>query len=65
MQCFHAKVNLLKTLEKGLLFYQTRSLAIVLYDTLPAVGMEKVECMKTKDDENQKGTLDSERPRVV
>ena len=65
IQCFHAKVNLFKTLEKGLLFHQIRSPAIVLYDTLPAVGMEKVECMKTKDDENQKVRLTPRVPRVV
>ena len=54
MQCFHAKVNLLKTLEEWLLFKQTRSHAIVFYDTLPAVCMEKVECMKTKDEQTKR-----------
>ena len=47
--------------EKGLMFHQTRSRAIVLYDTLPAVCIEKVVCMKTKDEwALPKGTLDSE-----
>ena len=36
--------------EKGWLFYPTRSHAIVLYDTLPTVCIEKVVCMKTKDE---------------
>ena len=40
--------------------YQTRSHAIVIFDTLPAVCNEKVVCMKTKDELYQKGTLDSE-----
>ena len=43
--------------ERGLLFYQTRSHAIVLYDTLPAVCIEKVVCMKTKDEPYQKVRL--------
>ena len=34
----------------GLLFYQTRSHALVLHDTLPAVCIEKVVSMKTKDE---------------
>ena len=54
LHCFHAKVSLFKTLEKGLLFYQTRSHAIVLNDTQPAVCMEKGECMKTKDEQTKR-----------
>ena len=50
---------------KGLLFYQTRSHAIVLYDTLPAVCIEKVVCMKTKDELFQKVRLTPRVPRVV
>ena len=42
--------NLKLAQEKGLLFYHTRSHAIVLYDTLPAVCVEKVVYMKTKDE---------------
>ena len=36
--------------ERGLQFYQTRSHAIVLYGTLPAVCIEKAVCMKTKEE---------------
>ena len=50
--------------EKGLLFYQTGSHAIVLYDTLPAVCIEKVVCMKTKDELYQKVRLTPRLPRV-
>ena len=57
--------NLKIAQEKGLLFYQTRSHAIVLYDTLPAVCIEKVVCMKTKDEQYQKVRLTPRVPRVV
>ena len=50
--------------EKGLLFYQTWSHAIVLYDTLPAVCIEKVVCMKTKDELYQMVRLTPTLPRV-
>ena len=40
--------NLLAAQERGLQFYQTRSNAVVLYDTLPAEFTEKAICMKTK-----------------
>ena len=36
--------------KKGLQFYQTRSHAIVLYNTLPATCFEKAVCMKTNDE---------------
>ena len=39
--------NLTLAHEKGLVFYDTRSHAIVFYDTLPAVCIEKVLCKKT------------------
>ena len=48
-----------------MLFYQTRSHAIVLNDTLPAVCIEKVVCMKTKDELYQKVRLTPRVPRVV
>ena len=48
--------------ERGLQFYQTRSNAVVLYDTLPAEFVEKAICMKTKERLYQR---ESERPRVV
>ena len=50
--------NLWSVQERGLQFYQTRSNAVVLYDTLPAVFIEKAICMKTKEQLYQ-------RPRVV
>ena len=39
--------NLLPARERGMRFYQTRSNAVVLYDTLPAEFIEKAVCMKT------------------
>ena len=51
--------------EKGLLFCQTRSHAIVLCDTLPAVCIEKVVCMRTKDEPYEKVRLTPRVPRVV
>ena len=40
--------NLLLAQEGGLQFYQTRSNAVVLFDTLPAEFIEKAMCMKTQ-----------------
>ena len=40
--------NLKLAQQRGLQFYQTRSNAVVLYDTLPAACIEKATCMKTK-----------------
>ena len=57
--------NLKLAQGKGLLFYQTKSHAIVLYDTLPAVCIEKVVCMKAKDDLFQKVRLTPRVPQVV
>ena len=57
--------NLKLAQERGLQFYQTRSHAIVLYNTLPAVCIEKVVCMKTKDEIYQKVRLTPRVPRVV
>ena len=51
--------------DKGLLFYQTRSHAIVLYDTQAACCIEKVVCLKTKDELYQKIRLTPRMPRVV
>ena len=42
--------NLKLAQERGVQFYQTRSHAIVFYNTLPAVCIEKVVCMKTKEE---------------
>ena len=38
--------------RKGLQFYQTRSLAIATFNTLPAICVEKVVHMKTGEDKN-------------
>ena len=56
--------NLKLSQQRGLQFYQTRSNAVLLYDTLPAEFIEKAICMKTKDQLHQR---ESEilRPRVV
>ena len=43
--------------EKGLQFYQTRSHAVVLYNTLPAAFIEKAVCMKTQEELYQKVRL--------
>ena len=42
-------------------FYQTRSHAVVLYNTQPAACIEKAVCMKTQDELYQNGSPDSER----
>ena len=41
--------NLKLAQQRGLQFYQTRSNAVILYDTLPAEFIEKAMCMKTED----------------
>ena len=43
-------INLKLAQERGLQFYQTRSHAVVLYNTLFAAWIEKAVCMKTKDE---------------
>ena len=57
--------NLELAQERGLRFYQTRSHAVVLYDTLPAEFIEKAVCMKTKDQLYQKESSIPRLPRVV
>ena len=57
--------NLKLAEEKGLLFYRTRSHAVVLYNTLPAASFEKAVCMKTQDKLYQKVRLTPRLPRVV
>ena len=54
--------NLMLAQERGLQFYQTRSFAVTLYDTLPAEFIEKAVCMKTEEQLYQR---ESARPRVV
>ena len=51
--------------RKVCLFYQTRSHAVVLYNTLPAACIEKAVCMKTQDELYQKVRLTPRVPRVV
>ena len=57
--------NLELAQERGLQFYQTRSHAVVLYDTPPAACIEKAACMKTQDELYQKVRLTLRAPRVV
>ena len=56
--------NLKLALKKGLQFYQTRSHAIVLYNTLLAICIEKAVCMKTREDFNNKVYQSPRLPRV-
>ena len=51
--------------KKGLQFYQTRSHAIVLYNTLPAICIEKAVCMKTKEELFHKVCQSPRLPRVI
>ena len=51
--------------DRGLQFYQTRSHAIVLHDTLPAFCIEKTVCMKTKEKLYLKVRSTPRLPRVV
>ena len=57
--------NLKLAQDKGLLFYQTRSHAVVLYNTVPAACMEKAVWMKTQEELYQKVRLTPRMPRVV
>ena len=52
-------------LEKGLQLFQTRSHAVVLYNTLLASCIEKAVCMKTQVELHQKVRLTPRVPRVV
>ena len=56
--------NLKHAQQRGLQFYQTRSNAVILHDTLPAEFIEKAVCMKTKDQLYQRESVIL-RPRVV
>ena len=49
--------NLKFAQHSGLRFYQTRSNAVILYDTLPAEFIEKAICMKTKDQLYQRESM--------
>ena len=57
--------NLEVVKERGLQFYQTRSHAVVLYNTLPAACIEKAVCMKTTDELYQEVRLTPRVARVV
>ena len=57
--------NLKLVQEKGLHFYQTRSHAVVLHDTLPAACIEKAVCTKTTDELHQKVRSTPRVPRVM
>ena len=57
--------NLMLAQEKGLQFYQTRSHAYVLYNTLPAICIEKAVCMKTKEELYHKVFQSPRLPRVI
>ena len=51
--------------KKGLQFYQTRSHATVLYNTLPVTCIEKAVCMKTKEELYHKVCQSPRLPRIV
>ena len=49
-QKYSVLVQLKLAQKRGLHFYQTRSHAIVVYSTLPAICIEKAVSMKTKEE---------------
>ena len=51
--------------KRGLQFYQTRSHAIVLCNTLPAICIEKAVCMKTEEDLFHKVHQSPRVPRIA
>ena len=57
--------NLMLAQKKGCQFYKTRSHAIVLYNTLPAICIEKAVCMKTKEELCHKVYQSPRLPRVI
>ena len=57
--------NLELAQKRGLQFYQTRSHAVVLYNTLPAACIEKAVCMKNTDELHHRIRLTPRVPRVV
>ena len=57
--------NLKLAQKKGLQFYQTRSHAIVLYNTPPAICIEKAVCMKTEEELHHKVYQSPRLPRVA
>ena len=59
------RCNLKLAQEKDLHFHQTRSHAVVLYNTRPAGCIEKAVCIKAHDELCQKVRLTPRVPRVV
>ena len=57
--------NLKLAQKRGLQFYQTRSHAVVLYNTLPAICFEKAVCMKTKEEQDHEVYQLPQLPRVI
>ena len=57
--------NLKLAQDKGLHLHQTRSHAVVLYNTLPAACIEKAVCMITQEELYQKVRLTPRVPQVV
>ena len=57
--------NLKLAQRKGLRFYQTRSHAITLSDTLPAICIDKVVSMKTREELYRRKYKSSRLPRVT
>ena len=57
--------NLMLVQKRGLQFYQTRSHAIVPYNTLPVICIEKAVRMKTKEEGYLKVCLTPRLPRAV
>ena len=57
--------NLKLAQRKGLRFYQTRSYAITLSDTLPAICIDKVVCMKTREELHCRICKSLRLPRVT
>ena len=57
--------NLKVAKKKGLQFYQTRRHAFVLYNTLPAICIEKAVCMKTKEERYHWVLQSPMLPRVI
>ena len=57
--------NLKLAQKKGIQFYQTRSHAIVLFNTLLAICFEKAVSMKTKEEQYHKGYQSLRLPRII
>ena len=53
----HSIINVKLAQQRGPQFYQTRSNAGILYDTLLAEFVEKAMCMKTKDQPYQRESV--------